>query len=1345
MTTKPIKLCVIIFMAALSLHAQPANTLTGTLGFIENKGQIQDPNGDAAAYVQYLLPVSNGLTIQLKNNGFSYDTYLRTTDEQGAPWYQYHRIDVELLGASPTAQLIPAAPAPDVLHYYTHQAAVQVKHFQKVTYKNIYPSIDLEFKVHAAADKPVEYNFILHPGACVSDIRLRYTGAMAATLLNGQLQLRVAHGHLTEHIPLSYWAENGQVEEIRYQIIQPFAERQGVGSILVGFSEPVQYLAQTLIIDPIPRLDWGTYLGGTDDDGARDMTLDAAGNVYIIGSTNSPNAMATAGTHQQAVGGSFDVFISKFNNDGARLWSTYYGGSGNDFGQHIATDAQGNVYVTGATDSPNGMATPGAAQETPNGQGDAFAAKFTTDGAQLWGTYAGGSDFDFGNGIAVDAQGNAFIIGWTSSSDAISTPGAHQTILGGGDDMFLIKYNTNGQRQWGTYIGGNSQEIGLQVKTTATGRVVVAGSTATETGMTTPGAHQTVYGGGFSDAYLAQFTTDGVREWSTYIGGSEGEFGDALAIDALGNIYIGGPCTSTNGLATPGGHQPLAGGGSDAFLIKFNNAGERQWGTYYGGINDEAAYGLTTDIENNVYLTGFTRSDNNIATPEAHQTNFAGGEWDAFLVKFTADGQRLWGSYYGGPERDQSYAIAVDADQQVFIAGITGSATGISTPGAHQSTFGGAPADAFVARFAPCTDPVLNIPNGGFICENAPFVLELELSGGGPYTLIYTIDGIEQAPITTTDSPFFFSLEANEWQDSVVFTEVRTSECTGEITGIPFVRKVRAISHAEPVVNCDINDGTYTVSVTLSGGEGNYVLVEPTTGFINDSIYTSAPIAIDIDYLIMLTSGLSCDTITISGSPNCTSDCSGLPNIIINSNSPLCADEALNLSATAVTGLTYAWTGPDGFSADVPDPVRNEAVPGVYTLIVADANDCRDTLSLTVEVNPLPIVTASADNAAACSGASITLMATGGQSYVWIGPNGFGSDAQNPVLNNVSATNSGVYIVAATDANGCANTASVTLAITPLPDVVAQGNSPVCEGDAISLMASGGATYSWTGPNGFSSNQPNPVLTNVNKAAGGDYLVVISDGAGCSTTLALEIAVIESPLVNISGPGPLCAGGSATITATGGSTYLWNTGATTSAITISPETTTTYSVVAAIGACQDSASFSVVVTPRPVLQLSAPVTIRRGQSTELQATGADTYTWTPAEGLSCTDCPNPIATPESTTNYCVTGTIGTCEATACVTVRVDNRCPIYAPNVFSPNGDGINDEWCVLSECLQSATLRIFDRWGNVVFSTTGSTPCWDGNINGTAAPIGVYVYSLDGQLDGDNPVNESGDFVLIR
>ncbi len=125
MTTKPIKLCVITFMAALSLHAQPVVPApVGIFGFIENKGQIQNPNGGAATDVQYLLPIGNGLTMHLKNNGFSYDTYLRTTDEQGASLYQYHRIDVELLGASPAAQLIPAAPASDVLHYYTNQRVV---------------------------------------------------------------------------------------------------------------------------------------------------------------------------------------------------------------------------------------------------------------------------------------------------------------------------------------------------------------------------------------------------------------------------------------------------------------------------------------------------------------------------------------------------------------------------------------------------------------------------------------------------------------------------------------------------------------------------------------------------------------------------------------------------------------------------------------------------------------------------------------------------------------------------------------------------------------------------------------------------------------------------------------------------------------------------------------------------------------------------------------------------------------------------------------------------------------------------------------------------------------------
>ncbi len=1593
MKTRPIHLLCALLFTFYHLHAQ-TSTPTLALGFIENKGQIQDQDGCPVSEVLYLLPLQNGLNVQLKKNGFSYDTYNKL---QSAETFHFHRVDIELIGSNPSA-IFAEAPASDALSYYNattpETGIMQVRHFQKVIYKNIYPHIDLEFQALASKDKPVEYNFILQPGACVSDIRLRYKGPSHALLTADQLQLKLAHGNLTEHIPLSYWAESGIEEDIRYQILEPFAERQGIGSLVVGFTDPKQPIAQALVIDPVPRLDWGTYLGGDNTDSGRDMVLDTNGNVYVIGTSNSLNAIATAGAHQTTKLGDSDALIVKFNNDGVRQWSTYYGGSFNEFGQHIDLDAQGNIYIVGSTNSVDGIATAGAALTTLPGFNAAFIVKFNTDGVRQWGSYMGGSGIEFGNGIAVDAQGNAFIVGWTTSADGIATPGAHQTVPGGLDDVFLVKYNTNGARLWGTYFGGIGIELGLQVKMMPNGNVAIAGWTSTPAGMATAGAHQTTYGGGSADAFLAQFTTDGVRVWSSYYGGDADEYGDALAVDSDGNIYLGGPGSSASGLATLGSHQPAIGGGSDAFLAKFSSNGVRQWATYYGGNDDEAGYGIAIDRDNSVYLTGFTRSNNNIATADSHQAAFSGGDWDAFLVKFNSDGLREWGSYYGGTEGDRSYAIDVDADLQVFITGFTNSTNGISTPGAHQTTYGGGVSDVFVARFAPCPDIALNIPNGGYICRNLPFVMQLELSGGGPYTLLYTIDGVEQPPLTINNDLFFFTLEGNQWRDSVVFISVRSGDCVGEITGLPFARKVFPISNTEPVITCDVGASTYRVSFELQGGIFTPIPLND-AGFINGNVFTSRPIDINDDYFIQVRDGLRCDTITVSGSPNCV-PCRPA-GASASSNAPICEGERLQFNANG--GTSYQWIGPNGFSSTEQNPSIDSASTtlhsGEYTVIIADANNCRDTIRLTppinplpelqvifqpnicqgdtirfratgggqsyvwtgpngfsstsaaplvttnartvnsgiyrveatgsngciavasiniqvdtsatcrppctvpgviasgnspvckgtainlvglggqryrwqgpngfssnqqnpsipnatignngiytltafgenncstivsiniviepapiitassstdvacegttvnlnasgaltyawsgpggfnattssielnnvnlnnagnyivigtsanrcqasdtvsVSVNPRPTITANANTRNACPGETIELSASGGNSYVWTGPNGFNTTEPNPRLNNLNTTNTGRYTVVGTDTNGCSSTDTITLTIGTLPNVSIQVNSPICEGDAIQLMANGAANYSytWSGPEGFSSTAQNPVINSVSKAYAGTYTVEINDGNNCSSILSTNVEVAEKPRAIITGPSNICAGLSATLSASGGSTFTWNTGVTAPSISVSPTTNTTYRVVVANGLCRDTASFNLNLTPLPTLRIDGGgTTIRRRESADLFVSGADTYSWLPDEGLSCNDCPNPTAAPLRTTKYCVTGTLDGCTSTICTNIIVDNRCPVYTANVFSPNGDGINDEWCALSNCLENITLRIFDRWGNLLFSATSNNPCWDGRVNNTLAPIGVYIFTIEANVLNDDTIfRKSGDIMLVR
>lgn len=282
------------------------------------------------------------------------------------------------------------------------------------------------------------------------------------------------------------------------------------------------------------------------------------------------------------------------------------------------------------------------------------------------------------------------------------------------DDAFLVKFDSGGVRQWGTYYGGSGYDQGGSCTIDGSGNIYIAGRTSTTgNGISTIGAHQNLYGGGLWDAFLIKFNSNGVRQWGTYYGGAGSEDG-VCATDSLGNIFITGMTESNSGtvIATFGAHQTTYAGGRDAFIVKFNNNGVRQWGTYYGGSGYDIGTSCTTDSLGNSYLTGFTQTHNStdIATFGAHQSNFGGGlGGDAFLVKFNSSGQRQWGTYYGGTEDDYALACLTDGSGIIYMAGQVKSNSGnvIATSNSHQSVHGGGTWDSFLVKFASCQQQVL--------------------------------------------------------------------------------------------------------------------------------------------------------------------------------------------------------------------------------------------------------------------------------------------------------------------------------------------------------------------------------------------------------------------------------------------------------------------------------------------------------------------------------------------------------------------------------------------------------------------------------------------------------------
>jgi hypothetical protein len=487
-----------------------------------------------------------------------------------------------------------------------------------------------------------------------------------------------------------------------------------------------------------PNIDWGTYYGGNGTDGLSSVTTDALGNVYACGITYGSDSLASGGfqnSNPALNGGIAAAYLVKFNSDGDRIWATYYSGGNFTGATSVAVDSQQNVYITGFT-LDNGLSFNGF-QNSLNGSSDAFLVKFSPAGERLWATYFGGSDGEVARTVAIDNQNKVYITGRTFSSDLPVLNGSQETPgegVGLSGDAFLAKFDPSGGLIWSTYYGGAGGEFAFYLSCDHFDNVFITGRTSSVADIFLDG-HQSEYGGGQTDAFLAKYNAAGIMQWSSYYGGSGEDVAYGCVTDNLGNVFICGETGSTTNIAFNGFQETYAA----AFLAKFNANGERDWGTYYGtgnggpGSGANIGYACATDIENNVYMAGGTNSESGIAS-QGFQNSYGGGSSDAYLVSFTPSGDRLWGSYYGGSDNDFARGMYVDEASTVYLAGTTQSSDGIFING-FQSTQENE--TGFIAKIISCPNPqLIGLPEE--ICAGTSLLLNpfppggtLQLSGEG--------------------------------------------------------------------------------------------------------------------------------------------------------------------------------------------------------------------------------------------------------------------------------------------------------------------------------------------------------------------------------------------------------------------------------------------------------------------------------------------------------------------------------------------------------------------------------------------------------------------------------------
>lgn len=621
-------------------------------------------------------------------------------------------VRMQIVGANPSARIVGVEPLAGRVNYFrggnSEQQVTNVPTYARVKYVDLYPGVEM---VYYGRERQVEYDFVVAPGADPNVITLAFEGADKLEVNDqGDLVLHTAAGELRQQRPFIYQEVAGARQSVSGGYVLT-GERE------VGFRLGSYNARHPLVIDPV--LVYSTYLGGSghplslDKDGGTDIAVDAGGNVYVTGATNSIEFGRSWHT---------DVFVAKFNPTGTRLlYMTYLDGSGwDDRGHAIAVDpvciervdAVCNAYVAGWSDRQGIL----VAKLGPTGI-PLYKVSFGANAPRL--------SMDAGYGIAVGTNGNAYVTGWTRTpyaSEFPTTAGAFQRSYGGGDaDAFVVRLNGSGGLVYSTFLGGSGLDQGAEIEVDAAGNAYVTGSTESRAPggfPTRPGSFQPVSGGD-RDVFIAKLNPTGSGlVYSTHLGGSGDEVGNDLALDRSGNAYVTGWTTGNNFPTRNAFKSRSSGGPTDSFYAKLNaNGSALVYSSYLSGPGGRNTYigdaggAIAVDGAGNAYVTGETISAPDSAlypgspgfpVVQAFQPRPAGG-FDAFVTKVGPTGSRLvYSSYLGGRYSDSGYGIAVDALGNVYVTGQTES-DNFPTKGAFQPRRGSgscnnACPDAFVTK-----------------------------------------------------------------------------------------------------------------------------------------------------------------------------------------------------------------------------------------------------------------------------------------------------------------------------------------------------------------------------------------------------------------------------------------------------------------------------------------------------------------------------------------------------------------------------------------------------------------------------------------------------------------------
>jgi gliding motility-associated-like protein len=985
-------------------------------------------------------------------------------------------------------------------------------------------------------------------------------------------------------------------------------------------------------------------------------------------------------------------------------WVDDFGGSGYSKVTDLAVDKQNNIYVTGYfTGTVDFDPSSGVKNLTSVGGIDIFVGKYTQAGTLIWAESMGGDGLDQPNNLAVDKDGNVSIAGQFESTnlDADPGPGVYTLSSLGGDDIFVIHLDTNGNFLWANSIGGSGTERGEEVSTDSQDDVIT--SSVFSSPVTVGTSNYTPLGGGFY-GLIVKYSSTGAVLWSISIGndGDNGAFGDR--VDGNDNIIISGVFSNQVNFNPLGTAVNLTSANMDApFIAKYSPSGTLVWANSVAGnlAFEQSVVGI--DPQNNVYFTGAFGSS---MTFNGTTTINPQGFQDIFLSKFSASGAFLYAKSMGGSGASgYNYEVQCDQGSNVYLEGYfsgtinfnpnTGTAANVAYHG--QQDFYLAKYDAngnYIYAFG-IGSPNCNSTFGkGLAIDNTNAV---DAAGEFCSTVNFDATGCSTDNLTAVSSTSdgfiaqYVPASPEVIANNTITAPAVTVFCT---SGSP-----AAISGSTPTGG----DSTYTYQWQLSTDSVTFANISGATA-IN---YTPSTINVTSYFRRIVSSG-TCSTPILSNV--ITIQITSPPAAPVVAQVTVCPNTTATLSVSSpVNSLKYNWydsptktnllfTG----TSYTTDTIR--AATTFYVDAESSACSSLSLTAVTVTINPVPNPPAVANSQlTTCSGTTVTLSISApqeGDMYNWYssatgGASLFtGTSFTTPVL-----TATVTYYAEATNSTGCASTRTpVVVTINPAPAATTTGAS-ICPGSSATLTAT--------------STDATATITWYSSATGGDVLAVSSSFT--TPALSANTTYYAEAVDNTTG----CISASRTPATV---TILQPLAA--PAVTVSSTTTSsvTFEWVAVAGAT------------------GYLVSIDGGQTFSAPTSGSDGLTNT-VTGLQ-QDQSVTILVQATGSQACELS--GSSTAVTGKAVAPTNDI-IYVPNAFTPNGDGKNDQVHVHSENIKSMQFYIYDQWGELLFTSTDVQTGWDGTYKGTREPNGVYVYYLEAVMNDGQKVNKKGTITILR